>query len=111
MSGGYARAAVPLCSASDCASPDLQFRLGLGAPSLWTSSWRGKSLGRSQFCRGSFLLGGRVMIGPMPRYFFILVYPDRIIGDPRGTVVPSDEVSIGTARTIMDDLLEDSGPV
>ena len=46
----------------------------------------------------------------MPRYFFILVYPDRIIGDPRGTVLPSDEAAIGAARTIIDDLLEDSGP-
>jgi len=46
----------------------------------------------------------------MPRYFFILVYPDRIIGDPRGTVLPSDEIAIGTARTIIDDLLEYSGP-
>jgi uncharacterized protein DUF6894 len=46
----------------------------------------------------------------MPRYFFILVYPDRIISDPRGTVLPSDEVAVGTARTIIDDLLEGSGP-
>jgi hypothetical protein len=38
------------------------------------------------------------------------VYPDRIISDPRGTVVPSDEAAIGAARTIIDDLLEDSGP-
>jgi len=45
----------------------------------------------------------------MPRYFFILVYPDRVINDPRGTVLPSDEVAVGTARTIIDDLLEDSG--
>ena len=36
--------------------------------------------------------------------------PDRVIGDPRGTVLPSDEAAIGTARTIIDDLLEDSGP-
>ena len=46
----------------------------------------------------------------MPRYFFILVYPDRIIGDPRGTVLPSDETAIGAAREIIDELLEDSGP-
>ena len=30
--------------------------------------------------------------------------------DPRGTVLLSDEAAIGTARTIIDDLLEDSGP-
>jgi len=30
------------------------------------------------------------------------------IGDPRGTVLPSDEAAIGAARTIIDDLLEDS---
>ena len=46
----------------------------------------------------------------MPRYFFELVYPDRIIDDDRGTVVPSDEAAIGAARTIIDDLLEDCGP-
>ena len=45
----------------------------------------------------------------MPRYFFIVVYPDRILGDSRGTVVPSDQAAIGAARTIIDDLLEDSG--
>jgi hypothetical protein len=33
-----------------------------------------------------------------------------MIGNPRGTVLPSDELAIGTARTIIDDLLEDSGP-
>jgi hypothetical protein len=46
----------------------------------------------------------------MPRYFFILVYPDRIISDPRATVLRNDEVAVGTARTIIDGLLEDSGP-
>ena len=46
----------------------------------------------------------------MPRYYFILVYPDRIIGDPRGTELPSDELAIGAAREIIDELLEDSGP-
>ena len=45
----------------------------------------------------------------MPCYFFILVYPNRVIGDPRGTVVPSDEAAIGAARTT-DDLLENCGP-
>ena len=46
----------------------------------------------------------------MPRYYFIPVYPDRIIGDDRGTVVPSDEAAIGAAREIIDELLEDCGP-
>ncbi len=46
----------------------------------------------------------------MPRYFFILVYPGETIGDPRGTVLPSDEAAIGAARTIIDDLLEDCRP-
>ncbi len=45
----------------------------------------------------------------MPRYFFILVFPNRVIGDPGGAVLPSDEAAIGAARTIIDDLL-DSGP-
>jgi hypothetical protein len=45
----------------------------------------------------------------MPRYFFILVYPDRAINDPGGTVLPSDEAAVAAARTIIDDLLEYSG--
>jgi hypothetical protein len=46
----------------------------------------------------------------MPRYFFILVYPDRVIDDPHGTVAPSDEAAIGAAREIIDELLENCGP-
>jgi hypothetical protein len=57
-----------------------------------------------------FFSGHRADVQWMPRYFFILLYPDRIIGDPRGTVVPSDEAAIGAAREIIDELLEDSGP-
>ena len=57
-----------------------------------------------------FFSGHRADVQRMPRYFFILVYPDRIIDDPRGTVVPSDEAAIGAAREIIDELLEDSGP-
>ena len=69
------------------------------------------SLGRTIARRGSFHFGeARTRARCMPRYFFILVYPDRIIGDDRGTVVPSDEIAIGTAREIIDELLEDSGP-
>jgi hypothetical protein len=44
------------------------------------------------------------------RYFFMLVYPDRVIGDPRGTVLPSDEAAIGAVRPLIDDLLEDCVP-
>ena len=44
-----------------------------------------------------FFWGRRADARPMPRYFFILVYPDRIIGDDRGTVLPSDEAAIGAA--------------
>ena len=50
------------------------------------------------------------MLGGMPRYFFILVYPNGAINDPRGTVLPSDEAAVAAARTIIDDLLEYSGP-
>jgi hypothetical protein len=57
-----------------------------------------------------FFWGRRAEARWMPRYFFILVYPDQVIGDPRGTVVPSDEAAIGAAREIIDELLEDSGP-
>ena len=60
---------------------------------------------------GLFIFSGRrADARPTPRYFFILVYPDRIIGDPRGTVVPSDEAAIGAAREIIDELLDGSGP-
>ena len=45
----------------------------------------------------------------MPRYFFILAYPNRVMGDPRGTVLPSDQAAIGAPSTIIDDLLEDTG--
>ena len=57
-----------------------------------------------------FFSGPRADARWMPRYFFRPGDPDRIIGDPRGTVLPSDEVAVGTARTIIDELLEDSGP-
>ena len=57
------------------------------------SALSSRELGR---CRGHF--------------FPSCAYPNRVIGDPRGTVLPSDEVAVGTARTIIDDLLEDSGP-
>ena len=30
----------------------------------------------------------------MPRYFFILAYPDQEIGDPHGVIVPSDQTAI-----------------
>ena len=57
-----------------------------------------------------FFSGHRANVQWMARYFFILVYPDRAINDPRGTVLPSDQAAIGAARTIIDDLLEDAGP-
>jgi len=46
--------------------------------------------------------GRRANVQWMPRYFFILVYPDRAINDPRGTMLPSDEAAVGAARTIID---------
>jgi hypothetical protein len=57
-----------------------------------------------------FFSGPRVDARPMPRYFFTLVYPDRIMSDPRGMVLPTDEAAIGIARPLIDDLLEDSRP-
>ena len=50
------------------------------------------------------------MIGRMPRYFFILAYPDQEIGDPRGVIVPSDEAAIEAGRKIIDELLAERGP-
>ena len=46
----------------------------------------------------------------MPRYFFILVYPDQEIGDPHGVTAPSDEAAIGAARKVIDELLAERGP-
>ena len=46
----------------------------------------------------------------MPRYFFTVTYPDQEIDDTEGTLLSSDEGAIGAARTIIDELLEDSGP-
>ena len=46
----------------------------------------------------------------MPRYFFILAYPDQEIGDPRGVIVPSDEAAIEAGRKIIDELLVERGP-
>ena len=57
-----------------------------------------------------FFSGPRADARWMPRYFFIVVYPDRAINDPRGTVLPSDEAAVGAARTIIDGLVEGSGP-
>jgi hypothetical protein len=61
------------------------------------------SLGGPPACRGSFLLGDRVMIGRMPRYFFTVTYPDQEIDDTEGTLLSSDEAAIEAARTIIDD--------
>jgi hypothetical protein len=30
----------------------------------------------------------------MPRYFFILAYPDKEFGDPSGLILPSDEAAV-----------------
>jgi hypothetical protein len=46
----------------------------------------------------------------MPRYFFILAYPDQEIGNPRGVIVPSDEAAIEAARKVIDELLAERGP-
>ena len=54
------------------------------------------SLGGPSPLRLFIFWGRRADVQWMPRYFFILVYPDRTIGDPRGTVLPSGELAIGT---------------
>ena len=46
----------------------------------------------------------------MPRYFFILAYPDQEIGDPHGVIAPSDEAAIAAARKVIDELLAECGP-
>jgi hypothetical protein len=37
----------------------------------------------------------------MPRYFFILVYPDKVIGDTRGTMLPSTPQLANCGLTVM----------
>ncbi len=71
---------------------------------------------------GNLSLGGLVPVGallfwgrladarPMPRYFFILAYPDNEIGDPKGMILPSDEAAIKAARQAIDEMLADRGP-
>jgi hypothetical protein len=46
----------------------------------------------------------------MPRYFFLLAYPDQEIGDPHGVIAPSDETAIEAARKVIDELLAERGP-
>jgi hypothetical protein len=46
----------------------------------------------------------------MPRYFFILVYPDQEIGNPSGVIAPSDDAVIAAARNVIDALLAERGP-
>ena len=46
----------------------------------------------------------------MPRYFFILVYPDKELRDPGGAIFPSDEAAIEAARKVIDELLAERQP-
>jgi hypothetical protein len=46
----------------------------------------------------------------MPRYYFIIAYPDQEIGDPYGTLLPNDATSIEYARRVINDLREDLRP-
>jgi hypothetical protein len=47
----------------------------------------------------------------MPRYFFIVAYPDqREIVDPDGTPLPNDTSTVEFARRVIDDLREDRLP-
>ena len=58
-----------------------------------------------------FFSGRRADARAMPRYFFILVYPDpEMIGDPHEVIAPSDEAAIGAARKVIDELLAECGP-
>ena len=68
------------------------------------------NLGRTIARWGSFLLGDRVMLGRMPRCFFLLAYPDQEIGDPHRVIAPSDETASEAARKVIDELLAERGP-
>jgi hypothetical protein len=46
----------------------------------------------------------------MPRYFFILTYPDQEIGNPGGVIAPGNDAAIPAARNVMDALLARLGP-
>jgi hypothetical protein len=41
----------------------------------------------------------------MPRYVFILAYPDQEMGDPSGVMAPGDDAAITAARNVIDALL------
>jgi hypothetical protein len=46
----------------------------------------------------------------MPRYFFILAYPDQKTSDPSGLMAPGDDAAITAARNAMDALLAELRP-
>ena len=46
----------------------------------------------------------------VPRYFFIVAYPDREFDDPDGTLLPGDEAAIDYARRLAEELREDRQP-
>jgi hypothetical protein len=46
----------------------------------------------------------------VPRYFFIVAYPDREFDDPDGTLLPGDEAAINHAQRLAEELREDRQP-
>jgi len=46
----------------------------------------------------------------VPRYFFIVAYPDREFDDPDGTLLPGDEAAIDYARRLAEELREGLQP-
>ena len=46
----------------------------------------------------------------MPRYFFIVAYPDREFDDPDGALLPGDEAAIDHARRLVEELREGRQP-
>jgi hypothetical protein len=69
------------------------------------------SLGGTIACRGSFLFGApRKDARLMPRYFFILAYPDLETSDPSAVMAPSDDAAITAARNVIDALRAELGP-
>jgi hypothetical protein len=60
---------------------------------------------------GLLIFWGRRADAPvLPRYFFVLAYPDRELRDPGGAIFSSDEAAIEAARKVIDELLAERQP-
>jgi hypothetical protein len=57
-----------------------------------------------------FFWGRRADAPVLPRYFFVLAYPDKELRDPGGAIFSGDEAAIEAARKVIDELLAERQP-